>query len=130
MTGEPSKAIEIVEQLEPTTYSAVSLAELYTQAARYDEVISLTEGLNNQDDATALLLVFRGVAFREQGFLDAAQESLRKLYGRAQGRRPSDIMPCSSGPRTIEHGVKMPWPGRTWNVSSRKTPTTRVCATS
>jgi tetratricopeptide (TPR) repeat protein len=87
LTGEPSKAIEIVEQLEPTTYSAVSLAELYTQEGRYDEVIALTEGLNNQDDATALLLVFRGVAFREQGFLDAAHESFKEAL-RARSREP------------------------------------------
>lgn len=36
-------AIDVVEQLEPTTYSAVSLAKLYSQTERWD-VIELTEG--------------------------------------------------------------------------------------
>ena len=69
------------EQLEPTTYAAVSLAELYAQTGRWDDVIRLTEGVKNEDDAAALLCVFRGQAFREQGFHDAAprhsKEALR-----------------------------------------------------
>lgn len=72
------QAIDVVEQLEPTTYTAVSLAELYAQASRFQDVIELTEGISNEDDATALLLVFRGVAFREQGYNDAAHEALKE----------------------------------------------------
>jgi tetratricopeptide (TPR) repeat protein len=72
------EAIDVVEQLEPTTYTAVSLAELYAQADRFTDVIELTEGIANDDDASALLLVFRGVAFREQGYHDAAHESFKE----------------------------------------------------
>lgn len=72
------EAIQTVEHLEPTTYAAVSLAELYVQAKRYDELIELTEGMTNQDDASALLCVFRGVAFREQGYHDAAHEAFKE----------------------------------------------------
>jgi hypothetical protein len=109
LTGEPSKAIEIVEQLEPTAYSAVSLAELYTQAGRSDEVIALTEGLDNQDDATALLLVFRGVAFREQGFLDAAHESFREA--------PPCALKGAGHPtsRTLRAGSELSCPGQKWH---------------
>jgi tetratricopeptide (TPR) repeat protein len=71
-------AIDVVEQLEPTTYSAVSLAELYAQTERWDDVIELTEGMKNEDDASALLCVFRGQAFRQQGFHDAAHEALKE----------------------------------------------------
>jgi tetratricopeptide (TPR) repeat protein len=71
-------AIDVVEQLEPTTYAAVSLAELYGQTGRWDDVIELTEGIKNEDDASALLCVFRGQAFREQGFHDAAHEALKE----------------------------------------------------
>jgi tetratricopeptide (TPR) repeat protein len=70
-------AIDAVEQLEPTTYAAVSLAELYSHG-RWDEVIELTEGVKNEDDAGALLSVYRGKAFREQGFHDAAHEALKE----------------------------------------------------
>lgn len=76
--GDLSGAIDVVEQLEPTTYSAVSLAELYAQAQRWDDVIQLTDEMRNEDDATALLCVFRGQAFREQGYYDAAHESLKE----------------------------------------------------
>lgn len=76
--GDLDGAIEVVEQLEPTTYSAVSLAELYAQTERWDDVIELTEGMKNEDDASALLCVFRGRAFRQQGFHDAAHEALKE----------------------------------------------------
>ncbi len=71
-------AIDVVERLEPSLYAAVSLAELYLLAERPDEVIELTEGVTNEDDASALLLVFRGAAFRQQGYHDAAHETLKE----------------------------------------------------
>jgi tetratricopeptide (TPR) repeat protein len=83
--GDLEGAIDAVEHLEPTTYSAVSLAELYAQTGRWDEVIELTEGIKNEDDAAALLCVFRGQAFRQQGFHDAAHESLKEAL-RARSR--------------------------------------------
>lgn len=76
--GDIAGAIDVVEQLEPTTYAAVSLAELYSLAGRWDDVVELSEGIKNEDDAAALLLVFRGRAFREQGFHDAAHEALKE----------------------------------------------------
>ena len=41
-------------------------------------MIELTEGMKNEDDASALLCVFRGQAFRQQGFHDAAHEALKE----------------------------------------------------
>jgi tetratricopeptide (TPR) repeat protein len=76
--GDLDAAIDVVEQLEPTTYAAVSLCELYVQAGRYDEIVALTEGIQNEDDASALLCTYRGVAFREQGFHDAAHEAFKE----------------------------------------------------
>jgi tetratricopeptide (TPR) repeat protein len=76
--GDIEGAIDVVEQLEPTTYSAVSLAELYLRAGRFDDVVELTEGMKNEDDASALLCVFRGSAFRQQGFHEAAHEALKE----------------------------------------------------
>ena len=82
-------AIDVVEQLEPTTYAAVSLAELYALTKRWDEVVELTEGIQNEDDASAVLLCYRGMAFREQGFHDAAHEALKEAL-RARSR-PAEI---------------------------------------
>jgi tetratricopeptide (TPR) repeat protein len=76
--GDLEGAIDVVEQLEPTTYAAVSLAELYAETERWDGVIELTEGIKNEDDASALLCVFRGQAFRQQRFHDAAHEALKE----------------------------------------------------
>ena len=84
--GDLQAAVSAVEQLEPTTYSAVSLAELYTQLGRHEDVIELTEGLKNEDDATALLLVYRAVALRESGFLDGSLEAFKEsLRSRSRG---------------------------------------------
>jgi tetratricopeptide (TPR) repeat protein len=71
-------AIDVVEQLEPNTYTAISLAELYAETGRWDEVIELTVGMKNEDDASALLCVFRGQALREHGFNDAAHEAFKE----------------------------------------------------
>lgn len=76
--GDLGAAIDVVEQLEPTTFAALSLAELYSQADRHQEVVELTEGISNEDDVTALLCVFRGVAFRETDYFGAARESFKE----------------------------------------------------
>src|SRR5215212_5481497 len=43
--GDIDGAINVVEQLEPTTYAAVSLAELYSLAGRWDDIVELSEGI-------------------------------------------------------------------------------------
>jgi hypothetical protein len=86
--GDLAAAIGVVERLEPTTYAAVSLAELYCQAGRHADVIEITEGVRNVDDATALLCVLRGVAFREQGYHDAAREAFKEAL-RSRSRHPA-----------------------------------------
>lgn len=76
--GERTRAIAIVEQLEPTTVAAVSLAELYAEEERWGDVVDLTNGLTNEDEAATFLLIQRGTALREQGFFEAARESLKE----------------------------------------------------
>lgn len=71
-------AIEVVERVEPTSYAAVSLAELYLAAGRYDDVVDLTNGITNDDASTALLCVLRGRALHELGHHDAALEALKQ----------------------------------------------------
>ncbi len=71
-------AIAIVEQLEPSTYAAVSLAELYNQTNRPDEVIKLTDGLTNEDEASTVLLIFRGMALAKKNYVDAAQQAFKE----------------------------------------------------
>ena len=88
--GDIDQAIDVVEQLEPSTYAAVSLAELYTIAGQPKEAIALTEELSNEDDASALLCVFRGQALHDLGYHDAAlaayKEALRSRSRAAEIR--------------------------------------------
>lgn len=72
------EAIDVAERVTPTAHAAVSLAELYSEAGRHDDVIDLTNGVKNEDDTTALLLVYRGIAFTEQGLFEAARESFKE----------------------------------------------------
>ncbi|WP_374974650.1 DUF4236 domain-containing protein [Microbacterium trichothecenolyticum] len=76
--GNHPRAIGIVEQLEPTTVAAVSLAELYSEEERWPEVVDLTNGLTNEDEAATFLLIQRGTALREQGYFEAAREALKE----------------------------------------------------
>ncbi|MFF2676811.1 tetratricopeptide repeat protein [Arthrobacter koreensis] len=89
VTGDLSSAIEVVEQLEPSTVTAVSLAELYAAQGRWQDVVELTEALTNADEASTYLLTQRGVAFREQGYFEAARESFREAL-RIRSR-PADL---------------------------------------
>jgi tetratricopeptide (TPR) repeat protein len=105
--GDLDSAIDVVEQLEPTTYSAVSLAELYAQTGRWDDVIELTEGVKNEDDASALLCVFRGQAFRHQGFHDAAHEALKEALRSRSREAPIRHMALAERAQNyLAHGKK------------------------
>ncbi|WP_072691614.1 DUF4236 domain-containing protein [Rhodococcus marinonascens] len=77
--GEIGAAIDAVEQIDdPATPAALSLADLYSEAGRDRDVIDLTNGVTNEDDATALLLALRGRAFARQGYAEAARESFKE----------------------------------------------------
>lgn len=89
VVGNHSRAIAVVEALEPTTVAAVSLAELYAETERWADVIDLTNGLTNDDVAATFLLIQRGTAFREQRYFEAARESLKEAL-RVRSR-PADL---------------------------------------
>ena len=98
-----SGAIDVVERLEPSAYTAVSLAELYLLADRPDEVIELTQGVTNEDDATAILLVFRGAAFRDR---DSTMPPRN-----AQGSTPQPLAGGSDPtPRALRASGELPRP--------------------
>ena len=88
--GDLDAAVDVVEGLEPTTLTAVSLAELYGQQQRWKDIIELTEGLTNDDEPSVFLLTQRGAAFRELGFYDAAREALKEALRLRS--RPAELM--------------------------------------
>nr|WP_244857608.1 hypothetical protein [Agromyces archimandritae] len=88
--GYVDDAIAVVEELEPSTLTAVSLAELYAQQGRWGEIVELTDGVTNVDEPSMFLLVQRGAALREQGYHEAARETLEealRLRSRPVGLR-------------------------------------------
>ncbi|WP_454855276.1 DUF4236 domain-containing protein [Promicromonospora soli] len=78
LSGNVDAAMGVVEQLDPSAVAAVSLSELYIEVGRYDDVIDVTNGIANDDDPTALLNAYRGIAFREQGHHTAAREAFKE----------------------------------------------------
>jgi tetratricopeptide (TPR) repeat protein len=51
---------------------------LYFESGRYSDVVEVTDGLENLDDVTALLLVYRGAALRELGFYESARFAFKE----------------------------------------------------
>lgn len=76
--GELDTAINVIEDLYPTQTTALSLADLYVASQRWQDVIEVTNGMANVDNATCLLMIYRGMAFRETGYKDAAKEALKE----------------------------------------------------
>ncbi|WP_219414071.1 DUF4236 domain-containing protein [Pseudonocardia nigra] len=76
--GDLDTAIWTVEQAQPMAPAALSLVELYSDADRHQDVVDLTNGIDNADDATALLLVLRGRAFAQLGYHEAAREAIKE----------------------------------------------------
>ena len=77
--NKTQKAKEVLETVTPNQVTAIALAEVETQLGEYQDIIDLTDNLENEDDATAILLVFRGIALREENLLTAAQETFNKV---------------------------------------------------
>jgi hypothetical protein len=88
--GDLEAAVDVVEHLTPTTASAVSLAELYADQHRWADVIDLTNGVTNDDEAGMFLLIQRARALRESGTPGAARQALKealRLRSRPAGLR-------------------------------------------
>jgi tetratricopeptide (TPR) repeat protein len=81
-TDRPQEAIALLESLgsiAPDPAFALSLAELYTQLGRRGDVLRVTEGfVDNRDDVTAQLLVYRAEALGAGGMTDGALAMLKE----------------------------------------------------
>jgi len=80
--GDLAEAAAVVETLEPSAVAAVSLAELYGQLERWNEVVDLTDNVTERDDLSLFLLIQRGAALRELHHFDAAREALKAALAR------------------------------------------------
>jgi tetratricopeptide (TPR) repeat protein len=71
-------AMNVLLEMIPDQLVAVSLADLEISMKDYDGAIETTEDIENIDDATAMLLILRGIAFREKDLNDAAIECFKR----------------------------------------------------
>ncbi len=90
LNNDYEKALEVAESLPPNQATALAVCESEVRLSKWEGVLETTEEIENIDDATALLLIYRAIALRELGHLDAAVESLRRA--RASKKRHEDVL--------------------------------------
>ena len=72
------EALAVLLQMSADQMVAVSLADVELSNKDFDGAIETTEDVEVFDDATAMLMILRGVAFREKGLHDAAIECFKR----------------------------------------------------
>ena len=76
--GKFKEAVAVLEDMQPDQLVGISLADLEISQKDYDGAIETTEDIENEDDATAMMLVLRGIAFREKGMEEASLECFKR----------------------------------------------------
>jgi tetratricopeptide (TPR) repeat protein len=77
-----SEALAIIESIDANQYTAISVADIEITMKDYDAAIETTEDIENEDDATAMLLILRGIAFREKEMFDGALECFKRALAK------------------------------------------------
>ena len=70
--GQVEIALDLLRKVEATTHVRLSMAELLLETGDVDGVLSVTEGVFNDDDVTALMLAYRGRALAQLDRFDEA----------------------------------------------------------
>ena len=86
--GKYDEAVAVLNAMMATQLVGISLADIEIAAGSFDGALETTEDIENVDDATAMMLVLRGIAFREKGLDDAALECFKRSIAkkdRAEG---------------------------------------------
>ena len=82
-----NEALTVLHEMDATQCVAISMADIELSMRDYDAVLDTTSEITNEDDATLILLVLRGIAFREQSLYDASIECFHQALshkGRSQ----------------------------------------------
>jgi tetratricopeptide (TPR) repeat protein len=87
--GKFDQAFAVLHELEPDQLVAISIADIEIGKKDYDGAIETTEDIENEDDATAMMLILRGVAFREKDMKDAALECFKRALA---SKKRSEIL--------------------------------------
>ncbi len=81
-TGRTEDALTALGRLPPSLPSALARSSLALSLGRTGAAIAWTEGLLNEDDLSAALLLVRSRALRQEGWLEEAQEALAEVLRR------------------------------------------------
>jgi tetratricopeptide (TPR) repeat protein len=76
------EALAVIESMQSNQYTAISMADVEITMKDFDAAIETTEEIENEDDATAMLLILRGIAFREKELYDGALECFKRALAK------------------------------------------------
>ena len=88
--GQPEKALEIIQEAPESQSKDIALLDLALATKDFETVIDDTNEIENEDDATAILLVFRAIAFRELKQYELSIETFKLAL--AKRSRESEIL--------------------------------------
>jgi tetratricopeptide (TPR) repeat protein len=73
------EAVAVLTLMQPNQMVAISLADIEISAGDFDGAIETTEDIEVFDDATGMLMLLRGVAFRGKDMHEAAIECFKRV---------------------------------------------------
>lgn len=76
------QAMEVLHEMNATQLVGISIADIELSQKDYDAVLETTADITNEDDATLIMLVIRGIAFREQSLYDASLECFKQALAK------------------------------------------------
>ena len=76
------EALATLNDLAPDALIAISTADIELSMKDFDAAIETTEDVENEDDISAMLLIFRGIAFRGKGLHEAALECFKRALAK------------------------------------------------
>ena len=80
--GKFDDSLAVLHEMEATQLVAVSMADVELSQKDFQAVLETTSDIANLDDATLILLVMRGIAFREQSLFDASLECFKQALAK------------------------------------------------
>ena len=78
------EAVAVLMQMQPDQMVGISLADIEISVGDFDGAIATTEDIEVFDDATAMMMVLRGVAFRGKDMHEAAIECFKRALKQKQ----------------------------------------------
>jgi len=96
-------AVAVLTLMQPDQMVGISLADIEISVGDFDGAIETTEDIEVFDDATAMMMVLRGVAFREKTMHEAAIECFKRAL--KQKKMPEALAHRALFERGVTYGL-------------------------